>query len=129
MNCRRRAISKQYWVWMNCAPAAIFLARRSGAPVERLRERILGGTEKHARRIGDLAPALEAVLVAQRARDLEQRDEVEIEYRLRLRMVARLHAVPGEAQQVATPMAAPPRMSPWIAIRFRSRQEICMIGA
>ena len=28
-----------------------------------------------------------------------------------------------------TPIAAPPRMSPWIAMRFLSRHEICITGA
>ena len=71
------------------------------APLGRLRERILGRTEQHARRAGDLAAAQEAVLVAQRARGLQQRERVEIEHRQRLRMIAGLHAVAGEAQQVA----------------------------
>ena len=86
---------------MNCAPAATFFARRSGAPVAGRREGIVGGAEEHVRRVGDLAAAQEPMLVAQRARDLEQRHAVEIEHRLRLRMVARLHAVAGQAQHVA----------------------------
>ena len=59
----------------------------------------------------------------------EQRDAVEVEHRLGLRLVAALHAVAGEAQMFCTPIAAAPSTSPWIAIRLRSRQEICITGA
>ncbi len=41
------------------------------------------------------------MIVAQRARDLEQRHAVQIEHRLGLRMIARLHAVARQAQHVA----------------------------
>ena len=70
-------------------------------PVERRRERILGRAEEHARRERDLAAALEAVLVAQRPADVEQRDAVEIEHGLGLRMIAVGDTVAGEAQHVA----------------------------
>ena len=40
------------------------------------------------------------MLVAHRAGDLEQRDAVEVEHRLRLRLVAGLHAVAGQAEHV-----------------------------
>ena len=53
---------------------------------------------------------------------------IEVEDRLRLGLVARLHAVAGEAEDVATPIAAAPSTSPWMAMRLRSRQEICMTG-
>ena len=71
------------------------------APGVRQRRGVLGSAEKYARREADLAPALKMVLVAQRARDVEQRHAVEIEHRLCLRMIARLHAVAGQAQHVA----------------------------
>src|SRR6202035_4183194 len=45
---------------------------------------IFGGAEKHARREADLAPALKMMIVAQGARDIEQRHAVQIEHRLRL---------------------------------------------
>src|SRR5579862_11322 len=54
------------------------LLRQSlGAPFERLGEGILGGAEQHARRVADLAAGEEVVLVAQRARGLEQRERVQ----------------------------------------------------
>ncbi len=62
---------------------------------------ILGGAEKHARRETDLAPALKAVLIAQITPDLEQRYAVQIEYRFRLRMIARLNSVAGQTEDVA----------------------------
>jgi len=39
----------QNCVWMNCAPAATFFARRLRAPLERLWQGILGGTEQYPR--------------------------------------------------------------------------------
>ena len=36
---------------------------------------------------------------------------------------------PVRHRMLATPMAAAPSTSPWIAIRFLSRQEICMTTA
>ena len=71
------------------------------APVVRQSRRVLGGAEQHPRREGDLAAAQKVMLVAQRARGLEQRHRVQVEHRLRLRMIAGLHAVAGEAQHVA----------------------------
>ncbi len=47
------------------------------------------------------------MLVAQRARGLKQRHGVQVEHRQRLRVVTRLHAVPGEAQDVAHPHRRP----------------------
>ena len=36
---------------------------------------------------------------------------------------------PVRHSMLHTPIAAPPRMSPWIAMRLRSRHEICITGA
>jgi hypothetical protein len=36
---------------------------------------------------------------------------------------------PVRHRMLATPMAAAPSTSPWMAMRFLSRQAICMIGA
>jgi len=73
---------------------------------------ILGGAEKYPRRKRDLAAALKVMIVAKRARDIEQRDAIQIEHGLCLRVIARLHAVAGEASMLHTPIAAPPRISP-----------------
>ena len=62
---------------------------------------ILGGTQEYARCEADLTAALEVMLVAQGARDVEQGDTVEVEYGLRLGMIAGLHAVAGQAQHIA----------------------------
>ena len=62
---------------------------------------ILGGAEQDAWGERDPATALEAMLVAHAARDLQQRDGVEIEHGLGLRMIAGLHAVAGQAQHIA----------------------------
>jgi len=59
----------------------------------------------------------------------EQRDRIEIKHRQCLWMIAGLHPIAAEAHEVADAIAAHPRMSPWIAIRLRSRQEICITGA
>ena len=56
---------------------------------------ILGGAKEHSGCRRDFPPALEFMLIAQRARDLQQRDAIEIKYGLGLRMVARLHAIAG----------------------------------
>jgi hypothetical protein len=36
---------------------------------------------------------------------------------------------PVRQRMFPTPMAAAPSTSPWMAMRFRSRQEICMMTA
>jgi len=82
------------------------------APFVRQAGRIFGGSQKHARRIRDLAAALKPVLVAQVACDVEQRYAVQIEHRLRLRMIARLYAIAGQTQDVADPHRRTARTSP-----------------
>ena len=64
---------------------------------------VLGCPEENARREADLAAALKMMVIAQRPRDVEQRHTIEIEHGLRLRVIARLHAVAREAQHVAHP--------------------------
>ena len=78
-----------------------FLRQALRAPGVRQSGGIFSGAEKYARRESDLAPALKTMFIAQVARDLEQRHAVQIEHRLRLRMIAGLHAVAGETQHVA----------------------------
>ena len=70
-------------------------------PCMRQARRIFRRAEEYARRETDLAAALKVVVVAQGAGDVEQRHAVQIEHRLRLRMIARLHPVAGQAQHVA----------------------------
>jgi len=120
MNSRIIGMSKQYWVWMNWAPARPSLARRSARHSNGGANGVFGRAQEHARRERQLATALKPLLVAQHPRDLQQRQAVQVEHGLGLRMIAGLHAVAAQAQDVATPIAAPPRMSPWIAIRFLS---------
>jgi hypothetical protein len=71
------------------------------APIERRCTGIFCRAEKHARREGDLATALETMLIAQGVRDIKEGHAVEIKDRLRLWMITGLHAVPRETQQVA----------------------------
>ena len=80
-----------------------FLRQALRAPLDRFREGIFRRTEEHARRMRDLAAREEVVLVAQRPRGLEQRQRVEIEHRQRLRVVARLHPIARQAQEIADP--------------------------
>jgi hypothetical protein len=101
MKRRSNVMSKQYCVWMNCAPGAIFFASRrarcsigatlgfSAAPSKTRGAKVMRPT------------ALEVMLVAHFARDLEQRHGVEVENGLGLRMIAGLHAVTRQAQHIA----------------------------
>jgi hypothetical protein len=103
MKPRSRARSYTYCVWMNCAPAATFLASRSArcssggtigfspAPNSTRGEKLT------------LRPLWKAMLVAQHAADFEQRHRIQVEHRLGLRMIARLYAIAGQAQHVAHP--------------------------
>ena len=77
------------------------LGEPHGAEIVGRRERILGRAEKHARGGGQFAARQETSLVAHRADDREQRNRIEIEDRLGLRVIAALHAVAGEAEHVA----------------------------
>ena len=86
---------------MNCAPAATFLARRCARQACGSAEGFSAAPKNTRGAKRDLAAALKMMVVAQRARDVEQRHAIEIEDRLRLRMIAGLHAVAGEAQHVA----------------------------
>ncbi|MCY1544156.1 hypothetical protein D9M68_800160 [compost metagenome] len=70
------------------------------APVIGRHERVLGGTEEHPRRRDYLAPALEAAVIAHAAGDFQQRHRVQVEYRLGLGMIAGLHAVAGQTEDV-----------------------------
>ena len=101
MNRRKSGRSKQYCVWMNCAPAAIFFASLStrksyggangfsAAPMN-----TLGG-------VVSLRPERNR-LSSRIIRMTESSEiEVEIEDGLGLRVVAALHAVAGEAEHVA----------------------------
>ena len=65
------------------------------------REGVLGGAQEHLRRGRDLAAGQETPLVAHGPDRLKQRDRVEIEDRLGLGMIAALHAVARQAQDVA----------------------------
>ena len=86
---------------MNCAPAATFLARRCARHACGSADGFSAAPKNTRGAKRDLAAALEAVILTERSCDIEQRDAVQIEYRLRLRMIARLHAVAGQAQHVA----------------------------
>ena len=82
-------------------PGGDLLGEAQRAPLVGQGRGIFGGAQEHARRETDLASALKVVIIAQGARDLEQRHAIQIEHRLRLRMIARLHTVAGQAQHVA----------------------------
>ena len=78
-----------------------FLGQPLRPPCVRQAGGIFRRTQEHARRETDLAAALKVMVIAQGARDAEQRHAVQIEHRLGLRMIAGLHAVAGQAQDVA----------------------------
>ena len=85
---------------MNCAPAAIFLASRSG-------RKSCGGANGFSAAPRNTCGG-PVILRPERNRPSsrimrivsQQRQRVEVEHRLGFRMVARLHAVAGQAQDV-----------------------------
>ena len=77
------------------------LGEPSHAKVVRRREGIFRRAEKDARRRRQLAPREKLRFVAHAPDDRQQRDRIEIEDRLGFGMVAALHAVAGQAQNVA----------------------------
>ncbi len=100
MNSRSRCMSKQYCVWMNCAPASTFFFSRA--------TRISSGSEEGfsaaPRKMfgADLMAAAGQVafLVAHRSQHREQGNAVEVEYRSRLRMIAGLDAVSCQTKNI-----------------------------
>ena len=78
-----------------------FFCQALRAPLDGVRERILRRPEQHPRSAADLAAGKEMMLVAQRARGLQQCHGIEIEHRQRLRVITGLDAIAREAQQVA----------------------------
>ncbi len=70
-----------------------------------------------------LAAGEELAFVAHGADRFEHGHAIEVEDGLRARLVARLHAIAGEARMFCTPIAEAPSTSPWMAMRLRSRAE------
>ena len=102
MNSRSRGTSKQYCVWMNCAPAAIFFAqpeRRATRRAARTDSRPRRGTR--AARTVSLRPHRNRCSSRSVRPTSSSVMQSRSKTRLRLRVVARLHAVAGQAQHVA----------------------------
>ena len=92
---------------MNCAPAATFFASRWARNSRGRAKGFSAAPSNTLRRVGQLPSAQEAVLVAHRPRGLEQRQRVEVEHRQRLRMIAGLHTVPRQAENVTNAHRGP----------------------
>jgi hypothetical protein len=76
------------------------LADMDSAMLQRRHEGIGRTTQEHPRRHRDLAAGEELAVIAHAADAVEERCRIEIEHRLGFRLVARLHAVAGQAQDV-----------------------------
>ena len=81
-------------------PGRDLLGEMDRPVVERRHERVDRGADEHLRRRGDLAAGEESAFVAHGADGMQEADAVEIEDRLGLGLVAALHPVAGQAQDV-----------------------------
>ena len=111
---RRNSVIRSRRVWMNCAPAAIFFASRlRGA--DRCDVGILGRAEQDAWGERDPATALEAMLIAHAARNLQQETESRSNtgWPADDRRPARRHP---SAQHVADAHRGGAQDSPWMAM-------------
>ncbi len=88
MKALRRGTSKQYCVWMNCAPAAIFFASRNARHSKGGANGFSAAPKNTRGAKVTLRPLWKRCSSRSVRADLEQRHAIEIEHRLRLRMIA-----------------------------------------
>src|SRR3974390_1243119 len=108
--CRRTASmkrwnsgrSKQNCVWMNCAPASIFISRLATRSSYGGTKGLAGAPRKRGvGRVVGLAPGVELPGVAHPAGDAQQADRIEVEDGLGLRVVALAHVVARQSKDGA----------------------------
>ena len=91
----------QNWVCANCAAGRELALEAFRLPIRRRIDRHIGDADEEIRFAGDLAARGQFAAVADADRGRDQRAGVEIEHRLRLRLIARARVVAAQHQQVA----------------------------
>ena len=124
-----RSMSKQYWVWMNCAPAAIFFAMWCGRKSK-------GGAKgfaappKNSRGGALMARPLRNCCSSRMWRTMPSAEMLSISNTgLASGWSPDCTPSPLRQRMLHTPIAAAPRISPCMAMRLRSRQDCCRIMA